>query len=185
MADGFVLRRLLSTDNLKTLSAGDEKYLALKTFAVRNARKYEDERLARTYVWEDDENKRLAAYLTMVCSEVTSDLESPPVVADGLNFPYRHWPAVKISRLLVDSRYRRDGALWRNDLRLGEKLVQMAIGVSFLQVCPAVGCRFVVVDAKTDAVTFYKKLGFILLDTAANKERPDPVMFMDLHKLDA
>lgn len=182
MPPGFTLRRLESSDNPKKLSAGEDKYAALKTFAAKHARRYETERLARTYVLEDEGNKCLAAYLTMVCSEVTSD--NPPVVEDGLHYPYSQWPAVKISRLLVDSRYRREGARWSNDLSLGKHLVEFALGLAADQVCPAVGCRFVVVDAKEDAVGFYQKLGFRLLDTAANRERSAPVMFMDLHKTD-
>ena len=89
---------------------------------------------------------------------------------------------MKISRLLVDSRYRRQGDRWADEARLGEALVQFALGLAVEQVCPAVGCRFVVVDAKSDAVGFYRKMGFTLLDTQANRARPEPVMFVDLHK---
>lgn len=180
MLPGFTLRRLESGDNPKKLSVGEDQFIGLKVFAQRHAKKYETERLARTYVFHDDERECLAAYMTMVCSEVTSD--TPPVIEDGLHYPYSQWPAVKISRLLVDSRYRRQGDRWADEARLGEALVQFALGLAVEQVCPAVGCRFVVVDAKSDAVGFYRKMGFTLLDTQANRARPEPVMFVDLHK---
>jgi GNAT superfamily N-acetyltransferase len=178
---GFTLRRLESGDNPRSMRSGDERFAGLKTFVQKHARKYEDEGLARTYVFHDDERGCLAAYLTMVCSEVTSE-DAPPMQAAELNYPYKQWPAVKISRLLVDCRYRRNGDRWAEEARLGEALVQFALGLSIEQVCPAVGCRFVMVDAKADAVGFYRKMGFQILDTEANRLREAPVMFLDLHR---
>lgn len=181
MFDGFSLRRLASTDKPGSLSTGDAKYTALKTFVRKHARKYEDEGLARTYVLHDDVNDCLAAYVTIVCSEVISE-DTPPLEADDLHYPHKQWPAIKISRLLVDSRYRRDGTRWKEGVRLGEGLVQFALGVAVEQICPAAGCRFAVLDAKADAVGFYKKMGFRVLDTVENKKREAPIMFLDLHR---
>jgi hypothetical protein len=48
--------------------------------------------------------------------------------------------------------------------------------------CPAVGCRFVIVDSKKSSVGFYEKQGFTLIDTKENRGRSEPVMFIDLHK---
>ena len=48
-------------------------------------------------------------------------------------------------------------------------------------IAPNVGCRFLVVDAKQDAVAFYRdKMGFTLLGTVENNKNEHPVMFMDL-----
>lgn len=63
--------------------------------------------------------------------------------------------------------------------KIGEDLVNLALGIAKNEICPLVGCRFVVVDAKRASVAFYdKKLGF----TAENNARDQPVMFIDLHK---
>jgi len=43
-----------------------------------------------------------------------------------------------------------------------------------------VGCRFVVTDAKSEAVSFYEKQGFILLDSEGNQSTEHHLMFLDL-----
>ena len=154
------------------MKAGHERFTPLKLFARKNAKRYEAENLARTYVVFDTAQRRSAAYVTLVCSEVTS---GPDLVQqDGLHFPYDTYPAVKIARLLVDDRYRGQG--------LGVQLVNFAQGIAKAEICPAIGCRFVVVDSKAESVRFYERCGFTLVDTAENRARPEPVMYLDLHK---
>lgn len=171
----FGLRPLDPTDNFSTIKSGDAKYSPLKTFVRRNAKKYEEQNLARTYVIHEDDSQKIVAYVTLVCSEVVSGEDI--VVADGLHFPYDTYPAVKIARLLVDARYR--GTPSKG---LGRKLVNFAQGLAREEVCPAVGCRFVVVESKQDSIGFYEKCGFTLIDTPENRGRQEPVMYLDLHK---
>lgn len=168
------LRALQPADSFGGLQIGDAEFIPLKTFARKDAKRYEAENLARTYVIADIPNRRIAAYLTLVCSEVQTDDAS--VGADDLHYPYDTYPAVKIARLLVDTRYR------GNPARLGTVLVELAQGIAREEVCPAVGCRFVVVESKRSSVGFYTKCGFTTLDTEANRTRATPVMFVDLHK---
>lgn len=149
-------------------------YQALKTFARRDARKYESASLARTYVVLERPNDTRIAYITLACSEVTSN--DKLVQGDGLHFPFDTYPAIKIARLLVDERYRGNGH------SIGRRLVNFAQGVAREDICPAVGCRFVVVDAKQESIGFYEKCGFTLIDTAENRQRPAPVMYLDLHR---
>jgi hypothetical protein len=40
------------------------------------------------------------------------------------------------------------------------------------------------VESKREAVKFYEKCGFTMLDTPAKREREEPVMFVDLSKVD-
>lgn len=49
----------------------------------------------------------------------------------------------------------------------------------------SVGCRFLIADAKASAIRFYEVQGFTLLDTEENRNRTEPVMFLDLNKLHA
>lgn len=63
------------------------------------------------------------------------------------------------------------------------KLLYFSLGVAKGIVCPNVGCRFDVVDAKRSPVNFYGRCGFTLLDTELNRESRHPIMFMDLSKL--
>lgn len=173
-ADDFRLRPIVSTDTFGKLKSGDEAFAPLKVFAKTRALKYEGANLARTYVIYDAVESRVAAYITLVCSEVASKMtlgEQEP------EFPYPHYPAVKIARLLVDSRYRDE-----NSRGFGTTLVEFAIGIARSEICPAIGCRFVVVDAKKKSVKFYEKRGFTMLDTETNRASAEPVMFLDLHK---
>lgn len=179
MAEGageFRLRPLSTDDNFKSLKSGSEAFAPLKQFAKTRAHKYEQANLARTYIIRDEENMRVAAYVTLVCSEVVSkdallNGESDPI------FPYEHYPAVKIARLLVDERYRGE-----NRRGLGTILVDFALGIARTEICPAIGCRFVVVDSKKEAVKFYERCGFTVVDTPTNRNRAEPIMFIDLHK---
>ena len=87
---------------------------------------------------------------------------------------YASLPAVKLARLAVDGRFRCG--------RIGEALVDFSLAIVVLNVAPHVGCRFLVTDAKQSAVTFYENMGFTLLDTDDNRDRENPVMFIDLLK---
>lgn len=79
---------------------------------------------------------------------------------------------MKIARLAVDTKYRESG--------LGRFLVEFSLGIAKDTIATAVGCRFVVLDAKKASVPFYLKVGFRLIDTEENKAREQPVMFLDL-----
>ena len=171
----YTLRPLQLGDTFTSMKSGDARFAPLTNFARQKAKKYEERNLARTYVIHDVAGSRVAAFVTLVCSEVVS--KDPLLTEDGLDFPYDHYPAVKIARLLVDVRYR-----GKNKKGFGTKLVQFALGTARSEICPAVGCRFVVVDAKEESIKFYERNGFTLVDTLANRALGSPVMFIDLHK---
>jgi predicted N-acetyltransferase YhbS len=83
---------------------------------------------------------------------------------------------VKIARLAVDTSLRGQG--------IGAALVDFSLGVIKTQICPWVGCRFVVVDSKKTAVSFYSdECGFTILDTEENRKLDSPILFMDLYKI--
>lgn len=157
------------------LSLGDAAFQPLKTFLQRDALKFEQESLARTYGAFTGNPARIVGYITLVCGEVVTDDGDECLIAD-LDYRYRQYPAVKIARLAVDQSVQGSG--------LGRELVNLALGTTVREICPAVGCRFVMVDAKKNAVKFYERCGFTMLDTPANRERNAPVMFVDLSKID-
>lgn len=181
MVDGISLnifvKQIEPGDNLTGLSLGDAAFTPLKTFLQKHAQKYEAQSLSRTYgAFESDSNK-VMGYITLVCGEVVTDESDDRLVNEpGLRYLYNHYPAVKIARLAVDRRISGSG--------LGRNLVELALGQSKRVVCPAVGCRFVVVDSKKQAVPFYEKCGFTFLDTTENRRRDEPVMFIDLNKIE-
>lgn len=170
------LKQIEPGDRLTGLSLGDAAFAPLKTFLQRHAHTYEAQSLARTYAAFHADTARVVGYVTLVCGEVVvDDCDERLVHEPGLKYLYNHYPAIKIARLAVDRR--------ANGLGLGRTLVNLALGRAKSIICPTVGCRFVMVDSKKDAVRFYERCGFTLLDTAANRGRDEPVMFVDLNKI--
>lgn len=178
MAGGEVELRLARLDESNaspSMKTGSDEFTPLKIFIKNHAKNYEKAHLARTYVFTDVTANRIAAYVTLTCSEVKADKG----LVDGIQYPFGTYPAVKIARLLVDERYR-----YPKPYRLGKRLVNLAQAIALDEVCPAVGCRFVVVDAKRSSIGFYEHCGF-------TKVRSDPgadgqtVMFIDLHRAKA
>lgn len=171
------IRAIRAGDRFTRLSLGNARFTALKAFVQQHALIYERQSLARTYAaFDAEDNNRLVGYITLVCGEVVIDEGDPALVAaDGLQYLYRQYPAVKIARLAVDQHFRGYG--------IGETLVNLALGIARDDISPNVGCRFVMVDSKKEAVAFYDHLGFTILDTRANRERTEPVMFVDLAKV--
>lgn len=118
---------------------------------------------------------RAVGYVTLVCGEVVAQ-DDRPLVEPEVEYRYPSYPAVKIARLAVDRRYQGRG--------LGRQLVEFSLGLMKDLICPTVGCRFAVVDSKQASVDFYERCGFTMLDTEDNRERSQPVMFIDLHKIE-
>ena len=87
---------------------------------------------------------------------------------------YEAFPAVKIARLAIDKNLQGKG--------FGSMIMDWCINHVRLAIMPHVGCRFIVVDAKRESVTFYEKFGFILLNTHDNHKDEHPLMFFDLYK---
>ncbi len=84
-------------------------------------------------------------------------------------------PILRIARLAVDERFQGQG--------LGKLLLQSMLELA-LTLRDQVGCVGVIVDAKTQAVEFYSRLGFLALDEVVSGllgDRPEPVaMFLPI-----
>lgn len=169
------IRLIAQGDRLTGMSLGDAAFTPLKNFLRRHALEFERQSLARTYAAFQVEPRRVLAYITLVCGEVVID-DGDTCLIEGIDYQYKQYPAVKIARLAVDRSIQNAG--------LGRQLVDLALGIAKREVSPSVGCRFVMVDAKKNAVRFYERCGFTMLDTPANKARNKPVMFVDLSKVD-
>lgn len=116
--------------------------------------------------------------MTLVAGEVAIENGDDGLVnddAEDVSYPYLQYPAVKVARLAVDRR--------SQGLSIGTDFVALAIAITLEDVASVVGCRFLMLDAKTASVGFYERAGFTLLDTPANRARDEKVMFIDVHKL--
>ncbi|WP_439407417.1 GNAT family N-acetyltransferase [Bradyrhizobium sp. DASA03076] len=169
------IRQIKASDRLTGLSLGDSAFTPLKIFLQKHAKAYHERNLARTYAaFDAAQGGKVAGYITLVSGEIVLEGDRSLLDEPDIQYNYKSYPALKIARLAVHEKYR--------DVKLGTYLVQLALGTAKDIICPAIGCRFVAVDSKQQAVNFYLKQGFSLLDTRQNKQRREPVLFIDLHK---
>lgn len=177
----YYVRSICSEDRVKNFRSGSAEFQPLKTFLIRDAWDFHSKEIAKTYVAinlnkekKEDENSCVLGYITLTCSEIDvaagNLVENCPPQA----MTYDSLPAVKIARLAVDSRHRKKC--------IGNSLISLAVAIAVDQIASNIGCRFVITDAKTDAVRFYENAGFTMLDTEENKESETPVMFLDILK---
>lgn len=175
----YHIRELKKEDKLKSFKTGHEDFQPLKTFLINDALSYHCKNIAKTYVaikLEEGRDVSVIGFITMICSEIDISsgnvpIEDFPKIADR----YTSLPAIKIARLAVDSRYRKN--------KIGISLIAIAFALATDQIAPHVGCRYVVTDAKKAAVSFYEKSGFLMLDTQENRNSDTPVMFLDINSL--
>ena len=163
----LTIRSLSSNDSVSHFKLA-KTCLPLQIFIRRTAKSHHTSHVSKTYVIADE--KRVLAYISLCCAQVK--LESHP--DDLARYKY-DYPAVKIGKLAVHEDFeRRD---------YGSDLVDLAIAIAKDEIRPRIGCRLLLVDSHRDAVGFYKKKGFVLIDTEENNNRPCPVMFLDIGKL--
>lgn len=107
----------------------------------------EERNLSRNYVGLDDDGR----FVSMLCLS-TSIIKADDVVEAEASYPPKNeLPTIKIGRLVVDKRYRKQ--------RYGEQTLQKAIGI-FVEISKKVGSIGLTVDSKKDSTEFYKKYGF-------------------------
>lgn len=159
---GFELRELSPSDGCNALSLGDQAFAPLKSFLRKEAKKLHQEHLARTFVLVRQGEATVLAYITTLCTHVAVQQFDDPVVLDG--FRYKDYPAIKLARLAVDSSLKRQG--------IGSQLVDFVIGLITEHVMPHTGCRFLVVDSKTESTSTYRRDFFRSVRTAMGKITP-------------
>lgn len=167
---GYYIRKLEAFDSVQNFKTGNPSFLPLKTFLQKQAKQFQQSSIAQTYVAVMGD-KNIIGFVTLTCSEI--NLQNGYELTDCSHANhYEFLPAVKIARLAVDSRYRSFG--------VGATLVDYAIALIRDRIAENVGCRFVVTDAKSEAVSFYEKQGFVLLDSESNRSTEHRLMFLDL-----
>jgi GNAT superfamily N-acetyltransferase len=170
------IRELQPGDKSNGLSLGKQEYIPLKTFLKKAALEFHQDNVAKTYVLVDQtESPQIWGYATLMCSEIT--LDGLKRLGESSNYKrYDTFPAIKLARLAVDKSLQGQG--------YGALLVKTTIAIAKDYIMPNVGCRFVTVDSKRNAVNFYEKIGFTLLESKENQTNQNPLMFLDLNKID-
>jgi GNAT superfamily N-acetyltransferase len=91
-------------------------------------------------------------------------------VIDGIeSFPYEEYPAIKIVRLAIDSRF--------EGLGIGTFLMKFIL-VQVVSICDSIGCRYLLVDSKPGSIGFYKKFDFKVAEK--NKRTKSIPMYLNM-----
>jgi GNAT superfamily N-acetyltransferase len=167
----FRLRPIEVKDNLSKLSLGKENYAPLKIFLRKAALNFHQHNVAKTYVLVDEEvSARVWGYITLMSSEIILNENQRPKEMYA-STRYEAFPAVKIARLAIDKELQGQG--------YGKGILEWTITLVRDKIATYIGCRFLVVDAKQDSISFYKKAGFSLFNVEVSDEHPP--MFLDLY----
>jgi len=169
----FELRELAAGDGCNALSLGNPAFAPLKSFLRKEAKKLHEEHLARTFVLVPEGESRVMAYISTLCTHVAVEQFDEQAVMEG--FRYKDYPAIKLARLAVDTSLQGQG--------IGGQLVDFVIGLVTQHIMPYTGCRFLVVDAKAESLSFYKAKGFQPIGTNMDAQVPTTTMFIDLRRV--
>ena len=169
----YKIRKLESSDKIKSFDCGDDD---LNDFILNQSSFFKTEKLAVSYAMQSRENHDIVAFFSLSNDKISiADFENKSKYnrfSKRFNNRKRlkSYPAVKIGRLGVT-----------NDMKgrnVGSFLMSF-IKTYFINNNKS-GCRFITVDAYSDAIPFYTKNGFIPLneDDLQDKTR---LLYFDLN----
>lgn len=146
----------------------------LNDFLFDDAKYFQKELMAVTYLLENVELNKTAAYFSLLADKITFNPDEKGVWNKlNRNIPNqkrrKSYPAVKIGRLAVSQELARCG--------LGTFIID-SVKYAFTN-AKRLGCRFITVDALSSAVAFYEKNGFQFF-TEQDKDDDTRLMFFDL-----
>lgn len=163
--------KLTEIETIKPFDCGDDD---LNGFLLDDARFYNEQLLAHTYVIEDDEDT--IAYFCVLNDKISqADLDKSLWRKLRKNIPhekhYDSYPAVKIGRLAVSMKYagKEFGTFLLKALKN-----KLAANTEYS------ACRFITVDAYRKAVRFYEKNGFLPLLKDPPVDMPTLPLYYDL-----
>jgi GNAT superfamily N-acetyltransferase len=167
------IRRLEPADDRTHFRSGN---IELDRFFQRYAGQNQFRHHIGTTYLACNDSGAILGYATLSASELTVS-RLPGTRRKKL--PAYPLPVLRLARLAVDENYRGQGVA---------KELLRAVFVLAHKMASDMGCVGVVVDAKPDAVEFYRKFGFIRIDLAAGAlgDRPEPLpMFLELGAIPA
>jgi GNAT superfamily N-acetyltransferase len=137
------IRRLEQADKRAEFASGNDH---LDEFFRRFARQHQDRHLSATYVADDD--GLIRGFATIVSAELAPTMISEQV---RKRWPRGSVPVLRLARMAVAKHSQGKG--------VGKQLLAHVFALAHQQ-AERSGCLGVVVDAKPDAVSFYKLYGF-------------------------
>ncbi len=166
----LLVRPLEKSDDRSSFASGN---IDLDRFFLRYAGQNQfRHHIGTTYVVVFD--SRIRGFVTISPGELTAESISK---ATRINLPGYPLPILRISRLAVDKRDQGKG--------IGRLLLKSMFGLA-LDLRERFGCTGVVIDAKSEAIEFYRDMGFLELETICGTlgDRPEPVpMFLSIKRI--
>lgn len=166
---GLILEKELRVELLSPLhdlSCFDSGNEELNDFLMNDSIRDQRSLISKTHLcfWKD----HLAGFITLVADSVQVSRIDRSDCMNG--YRYSVYPCLLIGRLAVDSRFQRSG--------VGNFLLSIAIG---LAIDGPIGCRYLSVDSKVDALAFYQDAGFRFMERQASKQNPR--MYLNVYKI--
>jgi len=163
--------RLDSGTEIKPFESGDSD---LDSFLSNDAKDYQNSLLSVTYTIQSDTDT--IAYYCLSNDRLSQQVEEKSVwnkINRLISNKKRRksYPAVKIGRLAVSKKFANKG--------IGTTIINTIIRLYKNSSLQYAGCRFIIVDAYNNALSFYEKNGFKYL-TTNDKEEPTRIMYLDL-----
>ena len=124
----------------------------LNDFIKNDARREQECMLSRTYLFSYEGD--VIGFVSLSADSVSAPrLRRDDLVRkkDSYKSLYSNLPCILIGRLAVVKRYERQG--------IGTNILNWAVGLVTNVVCKSVGCRYITVDPKKDALDLYLKSG--------------------------
>lgn len=150
----YRIRKLSLDETVKSFNCGDAD---LNDFIINDANNYRKSLLAVTYVFEHNTTGDIIAYFSLANDRVSlSDFKDKTEFNRFRKSRFvnekriKSYPAVKICRLGVSEKMKGFG--------IGSIL--LAFIKSFFLIDNKTGCRFITVDAYSDAISFYERNNF-------------------------
>ena len=170
----YEIRKLLKNETIKSFDCGDED---LNDFILNNADAYHKARLTETYVFEHVKSGMIIGYFSLANDRISiDDFDNNTEFNRFRRHRFknekriRNYPAVKICRLGIDNSFHGCG--------IGSMLIDF-IKLYYMKDNKA-GCRFLTVDAYSDAVSFYERNDFRHLNHEEAKTR---FLYYDLNEI--
>jgi len=167
----YVFSKLAKDCYAKSFCCSDKD---LTNFLLEDAKNYQNDLMAVTYLYETPELTETVAYFSLLNDKLSYN-PTERSIWNRLNRLVankkrrRNYPAVKIGRLAVNEKF--------TGCHVGQQLIDTIITMFIVD--NKTGCRFITVDAYANATGFYQKCGF---EFFSDRDKGDStrLMFMDL-----
>lgn len=167
----YVFSKLVKDYYVRSFCCSDKD---LTNFLLEDAKNYQRDLMAVTYLFETPDLKETVAYFSLLNDKLSYN-PTEHSIWNRLNRLVankkrrKNYPAVKIGRLAVNEKFA--------GLHIGKQLIDTIITMFIVN--NKTGCRFITVDAYANATGFYQKCGF---EFFSHKDSRDStrLMFMDL-----